>query len=82
MTVIRFTHKPSERSGGHDYEVGQVVELSPGSADRWIRRGVAVEVTDSSAAPEKATMPKPQDAAMPEPARRGARKPKAVSDDA
>ncbi len=82
MTAIRFIKQPSERSGGHDYEVGQVVELSAASAARWLRRGVAVEVTDSSAAPEKATMPEPENAAMDKPARRKTRKPEAVSDDA
>ncbi len=81
MTAIRFIKQPSERSGGSDYEVGQVVELSAASAARWLRRGVAVEVTDSSAAPEKAVTPKPADAAMEKPVRRTV-KPKAVSDDA
>ncbi len=81
MTVIRFTKQPSERSGGSDYEVGQVVDLKPDSAARWIRRGVAVEVTDASAAPEKAVTPKTADAAMAKPVRRTV-KPKAVTDDA
>ena len=82
MTAIRFTKKPSVRSGGADYEVGQVVEMSTGSAARWLRRGVAVEVADSSTAPETAEMPEPENAAMDKPARRTARRPKAVSDDA
>ena len=81
MTAIRFTKKPSVRSGGADYEVGQVVELSETSAARWLRRGVAVEVNDSSTAPETAEMPEPENAAMDKPARRTARKPKVVSDD-
>ena len=41
---IRFTKKPSERSGGSAYEVGQVVDLEPPFAAKWLRRGVAVEV--------------------------------------
>ncbi len=80
MTVIRFTKQPSIRSGGSEYEVGQVVDVSPDYAAKWIRRGVAIEVTDSSAAPETATMPKPANAAMAKPVKRGG-KPKAVSDD-
>jgi len=81
MTAIRFTKKPSERSGGSEYEVGQVVDVSPDYAAKWIRRGVAVEVTDTSAAPETAVMPDSENAAMDKPARRKTRKSEAVSDD-
>ena len=44
---IRFTKKPSERSGGSAYEVGQVVDLDQPFAFKWLRRGVAVEVDAS-----------------------------------
>ena len=44
---IRFTKKPSERSGGSAYEVGQVVDLDQPLAFKWLRRGVAVEVDES-----------------------------------
>ena len=68
---IRFTKQPSERSGGGDYSVGQVVDLKPDSAARWLRRGVAVEVdaadkeTASLATDETATPAKPKAKARP-----------------
>ena len=73
MTAIRFTKKPSVRSGGADYEVGQVVEMSTGSAARWLRRGVAVEVeaNHGSSKSEAAAVEPPENAAKPLPRRRG-----------
>ena len=68
---IRFTKKPSERSGGSAYEVGQVVDLEQPFAFKWLRRGVAVEVDDkvketaSLATDETATPVKPKAKARP-----------------
>ena len=45
---IRFTKQPSARSGGSEYEVGEVVDLPDVSARRWVRRGVATEVSEGA----------------------------------
>ena len=68
MTAIRFTKKPSERSGGSEYEVGQVVDLEPLTAARWLRRGVAVLVEDkveAKAKVETASLEAPERAVKP-----------------
>ena len=68
MTAIRFTKQPSERSGGSEYEVGQVVDLKSESASRWVRRGVAVFVDDDAKAPvETAALKAPEQAMKPRP---------------
>ncbi len=54
---IRFTAKPSARSGGEEFEVGESYDLSEDSARRWLRRGIAVEV--QAVSPPNAAKPKP-----------------------
>lgn len=53
--LIKFTRKPSANSGGEEFEVGEVYEVSEPSAWRWIRREVAVlvEVETADATPRK-----------------------------
>lgn len=38
---------------GETFEAGKAYELADASAERWIRRGVAVAVTDEDPAPKK-----------------------------
>ncbi len=77
---IRFSETCS--GGAPDFKTfndGQEYDLSIASANHWIRRMKAVEVSGSTA-PEKAVMPKPKNAALPKPVKSPG-KPKAVSDD-
>lgn len=42
---IVFTHTPEKHQGG-DFEAGDVAAVNKASADRWIRRGVAMLEAD------------------------------------
>ena len=57
---------------GETYEEGKVYDLSEASARRWLRRGVAVEVSasDKQEAPEAAARPSSETAVKPSPRRR------------
>jgi hypothetical protein len=46
---IVFTSEPTARQGG-DFKVGKVYKMSPASAERWIRRGIAITEADAKAA--------------------------------
>ncbi len=63
MPRIRFTQKvQAETEGRHKgpiYEVGTELDLSELSALRWLRRGVAVEVTSAMGRPQAG--PKPEE---------------------
>lgn len=52
---IRFLRAPQSHERGTDdtFAAGEVYDLPPASADRWIRRGAAAVVGDESPAVEE-----------------------------
>jgi len=56
MPRVKFVRNPAPHEGGSEFRIGTVTEMTPISADRWIRRG-AVEVVDDTK-PAKASVTK------------------------
>jgi len=57
--LIRFIMATDERIQGAAHNVGDVVDLPGPSAERWMRRGVAVAVSDNPGAKPKGSARRP-----------------------